>query len=181
LLAKNREWYSKNREARIAQTREYHQSHPEMARAATAKWRANNKQKVQDYARQYASDNRERFREWARQSRERHFLRCIRDSHRYRAKALGQEDCFTIEEWLSLLEDCNWSCVCCGTHADEIKAIYPRRKRLLEVDHIVPVSRGGVSLISNIQPLCQACNNHKRAQTIDYRPASVRAKYSVAA
>lgn len=34
----------------------------------------------------------------------------------------------------------------------------------LEVDHIVPVSRGGTNEESNLQPLCRSCNSTKRAR-----------------
>jgi len=37
-------------------------------------------------------------------------------------------------------------------------------------DHVLPVSKGGTSYISNIQPLCQPCNSGKKDKHIDYRP-----------
>jgi 5-methylcytosine-specific restriction endonuclease McrA len=39
----------------------------------------------------------------------------------------------------------------------------------LTMDHIVPISRGGVHSVANIQPLCRSCNSKKHAKTIDYR------------
>lgn len=65
---------------------------------------------------------------------------------------------FTHAEWVVLCERYNHLCLCCG----ETKPLTP--------DHIVPVSRGGSSDISNIQPLCIDCNKRKNARTIDYRP-----------
>lgn len=35
---------------------------------------------------------------------------------------------------------------------------------LLEVDHIVPVSRGGLSVPENLQTLCWKCNRTKGAK-----------------
>ena len=35
------------------------------------------------------------------------------------------------------------------------------KRRLLTLDHIVPVSRGGTSIRSNLQTMCRVCNNKK--------------------
>ena len=40
---------------------------------------------------------------------------------------------------------------------------------LLSLDHVVPKSRGGGSLVSNLQTLCKSCNERKGDRTIDYR------------
>ena len=39
----------------------------------------------------------------------------------------------------------------------------------LEIDHIVPVCKGGRSVLDNLQILCCPCNRSKFTQTIDYR------------
>ena len=45
-----------------------------------------------------------------------------------------------------------------------------RSKEKLEIDHIVPLSRGGTNDISNLQIMCSSCNKKKRnKESIDYR------------
>ena len=52
-----------------------------------------------------------------------------------------------------------YKCVMCGKTAKET---------ILEVDHIIPVSKGGTDNIDNIQPLCASCNSQKFTKIIDY-------------
>lgn len=180
-LSQNRRWYYENREARLKQTAEYQRTHPEVTARAGKKYREANRQKVAAYRRQYLEKNRARFNEWRRASRKQNAERQRVSFHKWRATAAGAGSSFTLAEWLALLEACNWSCVACGVHVSEIKAIYPGRDLVLEVDHITPLSIGGSGDISNIQPLCQACNNKKRKKVIDYRPAEVRLAFSLKA
>ena len=48
----------------------------------------------------------------------------------------------------------NYTCQCCGKYMpDEVG---------LHIDHIVPVSKGGLSITDNLQVLCDKCNLKKR-------------------
>lgn len=55
------------------------------------------------------------------------------------------------EERRFILDRDGWACVYCGS-TDE-----------LEIDHIVPFSRGGACSIDNAQVLCGPCNRSKGA------------------
>jgi 5-methylcytosine-specific restriction endonuclease McrA len=68
----------------------------------------------------------------------------------------------SVQEWRALLALCGPACLCCG------------RIRKLQLDHILPVKKGGTGWIWNIQPLCGECNSRKHAKWIDYRPKEVR-------
>lgn len=70
---------------------------------------------------------------------------------------------WTANQWEALKRKYHYRCVCC------------RKKGLkLEPDHIDPIDNGGAHHISNIQPLCKACNMKKGARFRDYRPKDVR-------
>lgn len=79
------------------------------------------------------------------------------DQAKYRSKL--SKNNFTNIQWEMLLKFyCpNGACICCG----EIKP--------LSIDHVIPISRGGINSISNIQPICCKCNSKKRTKIIDYR------------
>ncbi len=52
---------------------------------------------------------------------------------------------------------------------DNYKCLACPSKDKLEIDHIVPISRGGENKIGNLQTLCKSCNSRKRDNFIDYR------------
>ena len=49
----------------------------------------------------------------------------------------------------------NYTCQCCRN------SIHKEPNLLLEVDHIVPVSKGGKTVLENLQTLCWKCNRSK--------------------
>lgn len=79
-------------------------------------------------------------------------------SRKSRAKRKGAEGSFTTEEWKSLCDYWDWTCLRCG-----------RCDVKMSVDHVIPLSKGGTNYISNIQPLCLKCNLEKGVDDTDYR------------
>lgn len=65
----------------------------------------------------------------------------------------------------AVFERDGWKCVYCGRRRGERYINCRRRERevALEVDHIVPRSKGGSSDPSNLQTLCSSCNGRKGA------------------
>jgi hypothetical protein len=74
-----------------------------------------------------------------------------------KAQKLSSYGEITIEEWGSIKKKYNYQCLSCGRKEPDIK---------LTQDHIVPLSRMGSNLASNIQPLCRSCNSKKHTRTI---------------
>lgn len=54
----------------------------------------------------------------------------------------------------------NYTCKCCGN------SVYKEPNLLLEIDHIIPVSKGGVTEENNLQTLCWKCNRQKSSKII---------------
>jgi hypothetical protein len=79
-------------------------------------------------------------------------------------KRQNVEGSYTTQEWLALKEQHGNICLCCKRHQSELD-------RVLEQDHVVPITKGGTNWITNIQPLCHDCNGMggKGTKTIDYR------------
>ena len=142
------------REGRGEQWQEYsrraYAKHGEKIRARAAQRYNEKAEEVKAYVKQWQHDNPEKRADYSR--------RC---THKRRAQIEGNGGSFTAEEWEDLCAECDYRCVCCGEH------------KPLTVDHIIPVSKGGSSDISNIQPLCKSCNSSKRDKAIDYRPIPI--------
>lgn len=65
-----------------------------------------------------------------------------------------------------LLREHGYRCMAC-------KRIFSRRE--LQLDHIVPLSRGGWDEYFNTQLLCDPCHEHKGLSRTDHRGAGCRA------
>jgi excisionase family DNA binding protein len=83
------------------------------------------------------------------------------------------EGSWTAQEWYNLKVQFGNRCIACGLTENELRVL----GRTLSPDHVLPLSKGGLNVISNIQPLCHSarkgskggCNNIKSANHIDYR------------
>lgn len=84
-----------------------------------------------------------------------HHDRIKRDKRR--RNAVGS---YTIAEWEAVKMKYRYMCLCCKRCEPEI---------VLTRDHVIPLSKGGLNDISNIQPLCHSCNSRKRTKEGDYR------------
>ena len=116
------------------------------------KWRKKNQDKVHFYSRKWKENNKDKIRFYGRKWRENN-----RDKVRIFEKNRGARErnavgSFTFQEWEDLKKKCNYTCQMCGKKEPKIK---------LTIDHIIPISRGGINYINNIQPLCRSCNSIK--------------------
>lgn len=113
-----------------------------------------NKEHRASYLKEWKEKNRDRVnyygRQWAKNNPEKHALR----ARLRKARIRKSEGSHTIEEVLCLLQRQKCKCASCG------KSL----KERYEVDHIVPISKGGANYIRNIQLLCVSCNRRKNAK-----------------
>jgi len=68
---------------------------------------------------------------------------------RNRARRRGALGRFTAVEWYFLVALFYNRCAYCW------------RRKKLEADHVIPVSKGGTNFIENILPCCRSCNSRK--------------------
>ena len=70
-----------------------------------------------------------------------------------RQQVLGS---ITALEWRAKLEEFDGRCAYCGEPAEPV-----------EMDHFIPVSRGGEHWVANVLPACRPCNRSKGQKTLE--------------
>ncbi len=76
---------------------------------------------------------------------------------RERFNANGETGRISVSDIQDIFKRDNYSCLKCGS------------LEYLTLDHILPVSKGGISSKDNLQTLCRSCNSSKSTKTMDYR------------
>lgn len=146
ILARNREWYWRNRERRSAYNRNYRKANLEAIRS---------QDRERNRAR-YAADpaaHQAYLKEWRKKNPQRAHA-YLRASDNKRRRAAGLQN-FTAAGWLALLAEYNGLCA------------YDGSDKLVEADHRTPLARGGSNTIENILPACRRCNRRKHLMTED--------------
>lgn len=77
-----------------------------------------------------------------------------RRAYARRKDAIVPDRPFTAEDWLEIVEQHKHRCHYCG------------KRRVLTIDHVIPLSKGGLHVKENIVPACQSCNSQKKDRLI---------------
>ena len=86
------------------------------------------------------------------------FVRYLSESVQFRNSAEGQRRLMTSKLRHQIIERDEYTCQQCGNSTNQEPNL------LLEVDHIIPVSKGGITTEDNLQTLCWKCNRRKGAK-----------------
>lgn len=108
------------------------------------------------YRRAYVAEHRDRIREQERVRYHKNpekFIGLVKRRHAKKRGALLSV--LTDSEWQETLEYFDHRCGYCLRRCDR-----------LEQDHVVPLSRGGQHVQSNVVPACRTCNARKSARSV---------------
>lgn len=141
-LAREREYREKNREKRNAESREYHRKNRGKRLEQMAAWRA-------------VPENAERLRiasaKWEQANPERYKAILVRCRHRRRARA---RKAFVEDlDMVALVLRDEGRCGICGD---------PLTGPDFHVDHVVPLAKGGLHMMANVQLAHPRCNWRKQ-------------------
>lgn len=156
----NKQYYALNRDSMIERATVYRKSE----RGREVKKKYDRRPEVMDKQRKRAATyysteiGKKQRKEWRVANKD-----AVNDAtRRRRNKRRGNGGEFTEQQWNNLINMCAFRCLRCGEDCG------------LTVDHVIPVSLGGTSYISNIQPLCLSCNSKKGIKITDYRPEEIK-------
>jgi 5-methylcytosine-specific restriction endonuclease McrA len=147
IRATNHEWYLRNRDQRHQYYLKRKAAEPEESRRARERERGRQR---------YLKDPKkhsDRQKQWRTNNPAKAHASVRAATYKRREASMGQF--FTAIEWLALLEWHGGACIYCGS------------KTLIEIDHRIPLIRGGSNLIENIAPACRSCNRRKNRRTED--------------
>lgn len=129
-------WRESNPGQHAAAQERYRNRNPEKARAAVLKWQA-------EHGTEY---ERQRYARRQNDPLQRSVFRLGQKAYKARRRAAGPLTSATVRAILSK------PCAYCGAVATE-------------VDHVLPVSRGGTNVEENLAPACAPCNQSKGSRT----------------
>ena len=83
------------------------------------------------------------------------FIRYLSNLIKFKNSVEGQRALMTTKLREEIKQRDNYTCQNCGL------SIYDEKNLLLEIDHIIPLSKGGITSHDNLQTLCWKCNRKK--------------------
>lgn len=89
------------------------------------------------------------------------FVAYLADKIKFSKSAAGQRALMTSRLRQQIKERDHYTCRACGVSTNQEPHL------LLEIDHIIPVSKGGLTTEDNLQTLCWRCNRSKGAKMIE--------------
>lgn len=134
--AQNKKWAKANPETVAKVHKKWRERNPEKVRELKADWRAQNREKELEYKRGWANLNKDKSRLY---------------SANRRARKRSSDSALITESDLQKMYSKN--CIYCGALAEQI-------------DHIIPLARGGRHAIGNLAPSCANCNQSKGSKFI---------------
>jgi hypothetical protein len=146
-----------------ATRREAYAADPERYRGVTAKWRRDNPKKNSESYARWRRANLEsadgNARRWKKNNPERH--RALKDKAEAKRRAGTKLEATPVDRLAVFARD-GWRCRACLMEVQPNAT--PKTRLAPELDHIVPLSRGGSHTPDNVQLLCSRCNMRKGAR-----------------
>lgn len=174
--ARDREYYEANQSRLKAQAKRYREENADSKREVARIYYQANKERIKARVRQRAKQDPERKRaedqayyqanrdriieqskQWRLDNPERRRLQARLEASKRRAVIRSAEGSYTADDIEQMYLDQNGLCAYCEC---ELSGEY-------EIDHVIPLSRGGHNDVTNIAVACPPCNRSKFTKTAE--------------
>lgn len=152
---KKRQYYEAHHAEILAYKQAHRLTHLEQFREKDRKHHEAHREEHCEAFRQYYQTNREERKKHNRNYAKEHPEVSVNHSARRRA-AIGDAR-ITKQEWRQIMLSTDWHCFYCGTRLTNDQ----KRPSSRSIDHIIPLTAGGLHGILNIVPCCYGCNLSK--------------------
>jgi CRISPR/Cas system Type II protein with McrA/HNH and RuvC-like nuclease domain len=168
-----RKYYDTHIEQEREKVKRWRESNQERHRENNRRWREQNKEHHDELIRQWVVRNKDRYNEKARQWRaanqdkikeakrrrysrnlERYRLLGVMNANKRRARLLNASGSYSEQDIADIRALQNDRCLYCGCELN----------RKGDIEHFIPVSRGGRNSKENLALACSSCNSSKHAQ-----------------
>lgn len=89
------------------------------------------------------------------------FVNYLAEKVKFKKSAAGQRALMTSSLRQKILQRDGYICQKCGNSTDKEPNL------LLEIDHVIPISKGGLTTEENLQVLCWKCNRSKGQKILE--------------
>lgn len=137
--------YLKNKKQIAERSKQNYAKNKEHISELRKQWRDNNKEIIRTQKKQSYEANKEHVSEYKKANRD--IYNIINQRHRANKNCLPSN--YSKQQWGTVKQYFNNKCAYCGSFS------------LLEIEHVVPVSKGGSFTADNIIPACKKCNTSK--------------------
>lgn len=156
IIARVREYSANNKEKISDKGRNYRQRNLERLKAYRRRWYVDNREKSKDYSRAYYQSHKEEHaeygREWRKNNPEKVRVIGRASMNRRRALLMSAEGQYTAKDAKAQYERQKGQCYWCDKYVGS----------RYDLDHIVPLTRGGSNYPDNIVVACPHCNRSRR-------------------
>lgn len=143
----------KHREERAEYWHRWCEENRERRSDAGRKYREKNKEKRVEYERKHYRENRETYAERRREHYENNREAYADNARRRRARRASAAGTHTPEQAKARFDYYGNKCVYCGSGEN------------LQIEHRIPLARGGSDWPANLAPACKSCNCSKHTKT----------------
>lgn len=147
-------YYQRNR----LKKKEYAQTHRKQINTKNKKWREKNPERFKEMRRRSYNKIKKTQLEMLRarwRENQKSEKAIIRDKNKKHNRRLKYKITDITAKWLNNLFNSTAHCSLCGIKMDNNGSKYPNGKQL---DHITPISVGGLHMRNNVRFICMKCN-----------------------